>query len=411
MAKYQRLWGEQKMSNPYFLLNIFHIIIDGLYESVPLLLSFMSISFGFGEKEVGLIISLAVMVSTLTGLSTKYLSRHFGWLTTLILITTIDGLGFFANAFSFNFVIAGFCFIVAIAGYGVFHNVSFSYLTSVTSRKSLGTTIGNFTAVGDIGRIPFTAFAGFVSASHVLGISGWRIVSLAYGAGTLIFSGWIYCSTLSVKEKTSPNDLLSSDTKKYFPAFSLLRNSKYALPISANIFDAIGSDQFFAFLPFLLFAKKIDPKIIGLFALVFTAGCFLGKMVCGRLVDRFGTHKVFVAADLLMSLLLGILVVATQPFIILGASLLLGFVTKGTIPVVQTIVVEPVEESDKYDDVFTMSTFSRGTTNIITPILFGWIASSYGVIWIYCMMAIAAFCAVLPVLIMNNGNGSRNIFE
>lgn len=397
------------MSNPNFLLNILHIIIDGLYESVPLLLSFMSISFGFGEKEVGFIISLAAMVSTLTGLSTKYLSRRFGWLTTLILMTTIGGVGFFANAFSFNFVFAGFCLILAIAGYGVFHNVSFSHLTSATNRRSLGTAIGNFTAVGDIGRIPFTALAGFISAFPVLGISGWRIVSLLYGAGTLLFSGWVYGSSLSLREKISPNGLLSADTKKYFPAFSLLRHSRYALPISANVLDAIGSDQFFAFLPFLLFAKNIDPKIIGLFALVFTVGCFLGKIACGRLVDRFGTHKVFIAADLVMSLLLGILVVTTQPLLILGTSLLLGFVTKGTIPVVQTIVVEPVEEKDNYDDVFTLSTFSRGTAHVITPIIFGLIASHYGVIWIYSLMAIAAFCAVLPVLIMHNSNESMQV--
>ena len=99
-------------SKPTFLLNIFHVLIDGLFESVPLLLSFMAIAWGSGEKEVGLIISLAVMASTLTGLATKPLSRRFGRLTALIWITALYGAGFFMNAFSANLYFAGGCFIL-----------------------------------------------------------------------------------------------------------------------------------------------------------------------------------------------------------------------------------------------------------------------------------------------------------
>lgn len=37
----------------YIVLNIYHVIIDGLFDSVPILLAFMALSFGNGEKEVG----------------------------------------------------------------------------------------------------------------------------------------------------------------------------------------------------------------------------------------------------------------------------------------------------------------------------------------------------------------------
>ena len=152
-------------SKPTFLLNIFHVLIDGLFESVPLLLSFMAIAWGSGEKEVGLIISLAVMASTLTGLATKPLSRRFGRLTALIWITALYGAGFFMNAFSANLYFAGGCFILATAGHTVFHSISFSYLSAATDRTELGTALGNFTALGDIGRVPFTALTGFMAAS------------------------------------------------------------------------------------------------------------------------------------------------------------------------------------------------------------------------------------------------------
>ena len=387
-------------SKPTFLLNIFHVLIDGLFESVPLLLSFMAIAWGSGEKEVGLIISLAVMASTLTGLATKPLSRRFGRLTALIWITALYGAGFFMNAFSANLYFAGGCFILATAGHTVFHSISFSYLSAATDRTELGTALGNFTALGDIGRVPFTALTGFMAASSLAGLPGWRIVSFVYGLGALLFSYWAGSFLYSKNARTPVEDSAAANPTKNLPDFSLLRNSRYALPILANSFDAFGSDRIFTFLPFLLLAKNIEPQKIGLFALLFTLSGFGGKMVCGRLVDRFGARAVFLAAESSMALLLGILVVATQPSLLLVTAFLLGIVTKGTVPAVQTIVANTVEDSAEYDDIFTLNNLSRGATNIVAPLVFGFIAAAHGVIWAYGVMGIAVCCAVLPIAMM-----------
>ena len=387
-------------SKPTFLLNIFHVLIDGLLDSVPLLLSFMAIAWGSGEKEVGLIISLAVMASTLTGLATKPLSRRFGRLTALIWITALYGAGFFMNAFSANLYFAGGCFILATAGHTVFHSISFSYLSAATDRTELGTALGNFTALGDIGRVPFTALTGFMAASSLAGLPGWRIVSFLYGLGALLFSYWAGVLLFSGKGSTPVEPPTTATATKNLPDFSLLRNSRHALPILANSFDAFGSDRIFTFLPFLLLVKQIEPQKIGLFALLFTLSGFGGKMVCGRLVDRFGARPVFIAAESSMALLLGILVVATQPSLLMGIAFLLGIVTKGTVPAVQTIVANTVEDSAEYDDIFTLNNLSRGATNIVAPLVFGFIAAAHGVIWAYGVMGIAVCCAVLPIAMM-----------
>ena len=120
------------------------------------------------------------------------------------------------------------------------------------------------------------------------------------------------------------------------------------------------------------------------------------------MVDHFGTRKVFVIAEIVMALLLITLILQQELFIIIGASLLLGIVTKGTIPVIQTIITEPLQAKDHYHDIFAISTFARGTTNIITPLIFGFIASLCSINWIYWIMAIAAICAVIPILSMDN---------
>jgi MFS family permease len=105
-----------------------------------------------------------------------------------------------------------------------------------------------------------------------------------------------------------------------------------------------------------------------------------------------------------MAILLIILVLGHQLLIMVGASLLLGIVTKGTIPVIQAIIAQPVEEKHHYDDIFAISTFARGTTNIITPLLFGFMASTFDINLIYIVMAIAAVGAVIPIFTMNRAS-------
>ena len=146
------------------LLQIFHVIVDGLYDSVPILLSFMIVAFGAQEKDAGVILSVAALLGTLAGLGTKGCSQRFGFLRTLCLITGAYGVGYAANTFSQNIWFSGFFFVIAMMGYGVFHNAAFSYLTVRTERSMLGKVLGDFTAIGDIGRIPITAFAGFLAA-------------------------------------------------------------------------------------------------------------------------------------------------------------------------------------------------------------------------------------------------------
>lgn len=388
------------MRNRHRLLNASHIVIDGLFESVPMLLSFIIVSFGANEKEAGVIISLATMGSTLGGLFTICLSRCLGLLRTISLVVFLYGIGFFTNAFSSSLYLTGSCFILAVSGYCLFHNLAFTYLTTHSARGLLGKALSNFTAVGDLGRIPFVSLASFAAATCVWGLPGWRIVCVVYGLSAIGFAGYLLIASYHPTEKNCGEFSSAAAPKKIFPSFSLLRKKQFALPIIATIFDAIGSDQLFVFLPYLLLSKGIDAKIMGTFALAFTCGCFLGKVMCGRIADRLGSRKVFVVSEIAMTVLLVILLLGQQILIIAGTAFLLGIVTKGTVPVIQALITEPVREPHHYNDIIAVSSFMRGTVNMLTPLIFGFIASAVGVHWLYVIMAIAASCAVIPALKM-----------
>ncbi|MFQ8738092.1 MAG: hypothetical protein ACLSAH_20565 [Bilophila wadsworthia] len=92
------------------------------------------------------------------------------------------------------------------------------------------------------------------------------------------------------EERKKPQSLL--------PPLSLLRDRHTASTVVANILDGFSGDQIFAFLPFLLFAKGMDPKVIGSFALAFTVGCFAGKWPAGGWW-AFSVPQVFITSNCL----------------------------------------------------------------------------------------------------------------
>ena len=264
----------------YILLNAYHILIDGLFDAVPILLAFMVISFGEGEKAVGLIVSVGTAAGTAAGLGTLLLSRKLGFMQTITLVTAVCGAGFCAATFSGNIVVAGLCFILAVAGYNVFHNIAFSYLTLHTERRRLGRVMSDFTAIGDVGRIPLVSLAAFAAAYSFGGFPGWRVVCITYGAAALAAALWLFFSCRGERPETREE----ASGGRSFPAFGIFKDREIFLAMLASILNAFSNDRIFTFLPLLLIGKGVDPKIIGSFALGFSVGSFLGKMACGRFV-------------------------------------------------------------------------------------------------------------------------------
>ena len=81
-------------------------------------------------------------------------------------------------------------------------------------------------------------------------------------------------------------------------------------------------------------------------------------------------------------------------------ALAIGIVTKGTVPVIQTIITEPVRGTQNYEAIFTVNSFVRGITNILTPVLFGGIASLWSMDEVYLLMAAVATLSIVPVVLM-----------
>lgn len=389
--------------NRYAFLNVYHVLIDALFDTVPILLAVTALAFGNGahaEQEIGLIMSLGTLFGTVAGLCTPVFSRMLGFPGTMALLLGCGGVGFIGTGCSGNFVTVGACCILAVSGYTVFHNLVFSFLTLHTERSRLGRAISNFTAIGDIGRIPLVSLAAFASAHTWPGLSdlpGWRLIGFLYG-------GVAFCLAVQLARhaalRSRPAAPPATPVARLLPSFALLKDNRIRLCLWASLLHIAGNGRIFALLPLLLLAKGLSAEIFGSFTLGFTVGSCAGKVLCGRFVDRFGSKPVFIVAELLTAALLLILVTAHSVSMIALVALLLGGVTKGTVPVIHTIITEPITQIEAYDDIFAVNSFFCGIINMLTPLLFGLTASAVGMPTVYCIMAGLSAAAVLPVALL-----------
>ena len=387
-------------------LNIFHIINDGLYDSVPILLAFIFLAYGAGEREVGFVTSFAAAISAVCSLSTVWISRNLRMAHIFALLSTLYGMGFLANSAAQGVLFSGLFFVLALCGHGLFHTIAFSYISAHTERQVLGKAMSDFTAIGDIGRIPLVSFAGFAAAFSIWDIPGWRFVCFSYGAAAILAAIWLLASARNFPDRPENSETSKAAQARRLPPFALLRDKDVALSMLSSALNAFSSDRVFTFLPFLLFAKGIEPERLGSFALGFILGSCLGKMACGRLVDRFGTRQVFLASTLLMAALLLLLTAAEHFFLIVATSLILGIVTRGAVPAVQTIITEPESARHNYAGIFSMNNFFRGSINVLTPLLFGFVGATFDIHWGFCLMAGGALLAAIPVLLMRQRPGA-----
>ena len=376
----------------YFLLNFYHSMNDGFFASIPVILSFIVLLYGYGEKEIGIIISLGAALGTIASLGTMYIAKILSPFRIIGSLIFIYSTCFLFASFCSNFIIISLFFIISMIGYTIFHNICFSYLTLNTPRQKLGKILSDFTAIGDIGRIPFIAIAGYIAALTLFSISGWKIVCFIFGVFGIISILFIFFQqntklTKNTKQKTSA-----------IPSFAILKSKPVFLTVLSSALNAFSNEKIFTFLPLLLIFKGLDPKIIGTFTVGFTVGSFLGKLACGRLLDMFGPKPVFITAEILLSIFLVFIVVTNHLYFIVAISFLIGVLTKGTVPVIQAIITIPFQKIGQYDEIFSINSFIRGIINMITSILFGYIASLWNINTVYIIMAIISLLSVVPLI-------------
>ncbi|MBI2641493.1 MFS transporter, partial [Candidatus Roizmanbacteria bacterium] len=191
----------------------------------------------------------------------------------------------------------------------------------------------------------------------------------------------------------------------------LLKNKKFILATITSFLDNISSASLFIFLPFLLLEKKIDASFLGAFTSVYFIGNLLGKSVIGRLADRFGNVKVFIVAELLMALFIFLLTGVSSIILIVIFSVILGVLTKGTIPARSSMGIEAAEHHGRYEKATAFMGFVTSIGLLIAPALYGRIADLFGIVYTFYTAALFALLAIIPALLFYFVKQPDTIFD
>ncbi|MFA6533210.1 MAG: MFS transporter [Patescibacteria group bacterium] len=376
------------MKNKLTQIFALHFFNDGFLASIILLLPFIAKDLSLSLTQIGFLSSIFSLSGILLSLPVGYLGSRFGAIKILVFTIIFYGLGFLFTSLSHSYVFLIFAFTIMSIAFGSFHPVSFSIVANLSRKEKLGRTVGDFTAIGEFGRICLSGFVSFIAFSI-----GWQKTSFIY----VIISGILLSVFLFLhfkNEKIDRTENLNSKNQKHINFVEVIKNKGFLLVLLINFFDNLASSALFIFLPFLLIFKGINPSVLGAFTSAFFLGTLIGKMGLGRLTDKFKNIKVFIYAELLMILFIILLTYSNSIFFIITFSIILGSLTMGTAPVRTTMVAETNEHHGSYEKAFAVGSFVASLSSALAPIILGYVADLYGIINSFNLAAIFALFAV-----------------
>ena len=372
------------------LLPILHLFNDGYLAVMPLVLPFAAEEFSIPLSIVGLLGSLLSFSGIILALPAGAAAARFGAVRLLSFAVLCYSIGFLLLGTAGGIAAIFAAFILGSIAFGIFHPIAFSAVAKESSSSQLGRNMGIFAATGDIGRIAFAAAVTFI-----IGLTSWRFTSFLYGIAALFL--FLFCFIYALRRNDGNKGTASKSKKKL--DYSILKKKAFGLSNAASFLDSFANASLFIFIPFLLTFRGIDAAFIGVFTSVFFVGNLLGKVIMGRLTDRVKEEYLFIGCECCIFIALIILALSPSAVIISLLALILGFFTKGTVPIVSTMIAQSVGETE-YEAAYSVNSLSTSIANTIAPLFFGLRADILGVQAIFFACGIAALLAAIPAIVL-----------
>lgn len=375
------------MKNILPALNILHIINDGLQAALLLLLPFIARDYGISLTAVGFLGLAVSFVGVIAALPAGEYARKIGGVRMLIFLLVFYAFGFIGAATASSLFTLWPFFVAAGIGFGVFHPIAFAVLVRMFGKENQGRRLANFTAVGEIGRVilPF-------GISFLVAAIGLKFTSLIYAALPLfLFAVFYYFRLPQTPALAAPIDPI-----KVMRIRHLFANRSFVLATVASAIDCFASTSLFVFLPFLFLTKHISIALLGPFTAMFFVGNLLGKTVLGRLTDKMNTAAVFIGSEILMAIFIVILVLVKSPVAIILVSVVLGALTKGTVPVGVAMVADTLGADAHHEKAYSINTMIVGSAITVSPLILGAVSDRFGINAAFYLSAAAALVAILP---------------
>lgn len=171
----------------FFALSLLHILNDGYLASFLLLLPFIAISQGLDLSQVGFLGTILNSASVLLAMPAGYIAAKFGGLKTLIFALAVYGFGLLGCGMLGSSYLIIVMYALGGIGFGVFHPIAFALIAKWSPKATRGKNMGNFTAIGDVGRIAIATALSFIVV-----VIGWQQTAVLYAVIALIVDAIFY---------------------------------------------------------------------------------------------------------------------------------------------------------------------------------------------------------------------------
>ena len=269
---------------------------------------------------------------------------------------------------------------------GLFEPIGNSLVAKHSSAKSRGSAIGKFAAFGDMGRIAMGATATT--------LAGWIGVNNACGA--LLATNLI---AIILAHRFLPKPVPSDDPEtpeSHADIRELLKNRGFCHATIAGIADSFSSASLYIFIPFLLIPKGISLVNTGFFNMIFFAGYMSGRLVLGRLADKYGPAAVLIVSELTMAALIVALVLFSGSITILVLVFMLGIFTRGTSPIIRAMVADSIDARSSFHDAFSAYSFASRSSTAVSRPAYGYLASFAGISSVFYVAAAVSLLTIYP---------------
>ena len=335
-------------------LDLLHVLNDGLKAGLILLLPFIAKEFAIDLTRVGILGSAVNSLDIIMALPAGYLATKFGGKRIIVWAVFFWLFGYLITGVAPVYFLVIIAFLIAGIGFGVFHPIAYALVSKMFEKGERGKQLGNFTALGELGRVGISSLITIVIVSV-----GWRNVALSI-ALILLFIGFFLFRI--IKNKADIDEPFFHTSYR-----ALFQNKKFILSTISYCLDTLASGSLYIFIPFLLLQRHVPYIFLGVFTSTFFIGNMFGKIVLGRLVDKFGNTKMFVISEVLMALFIVILSNSVSLVLIIISSVILGVFTKGTSPILTTMISESVDHHGKIDKAFGLNAVFVGVASTSAP--------------------------------------------
>jgi len=161
------------------------------------------------------------------------------------------------------------------------------------------------------------------------------------------------------------------------------------------------------FIPFLMLARGISAKSVGLTLSVYCAGSFAGKSILGHIADKKGNATTIIFAKLGMAGFAVFLASsATSVDVLLLVLFALGYLSEGTAPIIKSMVGESMPVGS-YNLVFGASGTLNALLAGLSSYFFGLVADRFHIESVFYTNAVFAALMVVPALVYRGHRASQ----